>query len=236
MHDSLIKFESKPPKYETLSDLFRNIKKEHSKTTHENEKSDVAYDGFKTAKEMMDEEKLNSFTAECEQEELKNDIFEGIKTAKEIMDTNLKNAVNDKAITSKLGNLFGDESDEDAKSTITNNLEMEYEEFESFVKNEVGEKVEEVTQNKTQGNTNKRKPEKTHGSERKKIMKIDNVKEKDVKKETKDTKCKLGKVKIGSLVVKLLTPAYVEKRFDSKDTFKILARNISHSLHDKGLY
>lgn len=47
-------------------------------------------------------------------------------------------------------------------------------------------------------------------------------------------KVKLKKTEIGGLVVKLLTPAYVEKRFDSRDTFKMLARNISHALYDKG--
>ncbi|XP_018318935.1 uncharacterized protein LOC108732553 isoform X2 [Agrilus planipennis] len=46
-------------------------------------------------------------------------------------------------------------------------------------------------------------------------------------------KGKLKKAEIGTLVVKLLTPAYAEKRFDSKDTFKSMARNISHSLLDK---
>lgn len=47
-------------------------------------------------------------------------------------------------------------------------------------------------------------------------------------------KVKLKKTEIGGLVVKLLTPAYIEKRFESRDTFKMLARNISHALHDKG--
>lgn len=47
-------------------------------------------------------------------------------------------------------------------------------------------------------------------------------------------KVKLKKTEIGGLVVKLLTPAYVEKRFESRETFKMLARNISHALHDKG--
>lgn len=42
------------------------------------------------------------------------------------------------------------------------------------------------------------------------------------------------KTEIGKLVVKLLTPAYIEKRFESRDTFKMLARNISHALYDKG--
>lgn len=45
---------------------------------------------------------------------------------------------------------------------------------------------------------------------------------------------KLKKTEIGLLVVKLLTPAYAQKRFDSKDTFKSTARNISHALLYKG--
>lgn len=45
---------------------------------------------------------------------------------------------------------------------------------------------------------------------------------------------KLKKSEIGTLVVKLLTPAYAERRFDSRDTFKTTARNISHALLDKG--
>lgn len=48
------------------------------------------------------------------------------------------------------------------------------------------------------------------------------------------TKVRLKKTEIGGLVVKLLTPAYVDKRFESRETFKTLARNISHALFDKG--
>lgn len=52
--------------------------------------------------------------------------------------------------------------------------------------------------------------------------------------ETKKTKPKLRKTEIGLLVVKLLTPAYVDKRFESREIFKSMARKISHSLADKG--
>ncbi|CAH1132756.1 unnamed protein product [Ceutorhynchus assimilis] len=47
------------------------------------------------------------------------------------------------------------------------------------------------------------------------------------------SKSKLRKTEIGLLVVKLLTPAYVDKRFESRETFKIMARKISHSLAGK---
>lgn len=47
-------------------------------------------------------------------------------------------------------------------------------------------------------------------------------------------KQKLGKAEVGGLVVKLLMPAYAEKRFQSRDAFKTLARNISHALVNKG--
>ncbi|CAG9821395.1 unnamed protein product [Phaedon cochleariae] len=46
-------------------------------------------------------------------------------------------------------------------------------------------------------------------------------------------KPRLKKAEIGGLVVKLLTPAYAEKRFESREVFKTFARNISHALADK---
>lgn len=59
----------------------------------------------------------------------------------------------------------------------------------------------------------------------------------DIKKpavKTAGGKSKLKKTEIGLLVVKLLTPAYVDKRFESRDIFKTMARKISHWLADKG--
>lgn len=44
---------------------------------------------------------------------------------------------------------------------------------------------------------------------------------------------KLKKAEIGTLVVKLLTPAYAERRFESRDAFKNTARTISHALINK---
>lgn len=65
--------------------------------------------------------------------------------------------------------------------------------------------------------------------------KINNPAETDSSQNLKvKQKVTLKKTEVGGLVVKLLTPAYVEKRFDSRDTFKKLARNISHALYDKG--
>ncbi|KAJ8916676.1 hypothetical protein NQ315_000321 [Exocentrus adspersus] len=46
-------------------------------------------------------------------------------------------------------------------------------------------------------------------------------------------KQRLKKTEVGGLVVKLLTPAYVDRRFESRDTFKTMARNISHALVNK---
>lgn len=54
------------------------------------------------------------------------------------------------------------------------------------------------------------------------------------KREENKRRAKLKKSEIGTLVVKLLTPAYAERRFDSRDTFKSMARSISHALLDKG--
>ncbi|XP_065169416.1 ATP-dependent DNA helicase Q5-like isoform X2 [Atheta coriaria] len=45
---------------------------------------------------------------------------------------------------------------------------------------------------------------------------------------------KLTKVDVANLVVKLLMPAYAEKRFDTKDTFKATARTLAHIVHDQG--
>nr|CAI5823615.1 unnamed protein product [Callosobruchus analis] len=44
---------------------------------------------------------------------------------------------------------------------------------------------------------------------------------------------KLKKTEVGGLVVELLSPAYAERRFESRDTFKSMARTISHALADK---
>ncbi|CAH1981247.1 unnamed protein product [Acanthoscelides obtectus] len=46
-------------------------------------------------------------------------------------------------------------------------------------------------------------------------------------------KHKLKKTEVGGLVVELLSPAYAERRFESRDTFKTMARTISHALADK---
>ncbi|XP_023019664.2 recQ5 helicase [Leptinotarsa decemlineata] len=46
-------------------------------------------------------------------------------------------------------------------------------------------------------------------------------------------KQRLKKTEVGGLVVKLLTPAYADRRFESRDLFKSLARSISHALADK---
>lgn len=44
----------------------------------------------------------------------------------------------------------------------------------------------------------------------------------------------MNKNEVGKYVVKLLTPAYTERRFESRDLFKKVARNISHNLVEKG--
>lgn len=52
-----------------------------------------------------------------------------------------------------------------------------------------------------------------------------------VKPEEKPVK---NKQEIGQLVVHLLMPAYAQKKFESKDVFKAVARKISHSILNKG--
>lgn len=91
------------------------------------------------------------------------------------------------------------------------------------------EKIQE--KDKESANTNKDDAEKTE-------KKIENNKEQNKDHRLKPSKethvPKLKKTEIGLLVVKLLTPAYAERRFDSRDTFKTTARNISHALLYKG--
>ncbi|KYB27113.1 ATP-dependent DNA helicase Q5 [Tribolium castaneum] len=114
-----------------------------------------------------------------------------------------------------LANLFGDESDDEtAKSKEENN-----------------EKKERKRKHEDRHRRHEKK-QKTGGE-----SSIDKEYEKFVESVESSTnkikKNKLKKTEIGNLVVKLLTPAYVEKRFESRDTFKSTARNISHALIDK---
>ncbi|KRT78235.1 hypothetical protein AMK59_8544 [Oryctes borbonicus] len=74
----------------------------------------------------------------------------------------------------------------------------------------------------------------SHSKERVESAKRMRIKDKEETVEKQNRGKRLGKTEIGLLVVKLLTPAYADRRFDSRDTFKTMARTISHSLLDKG--
>lgn len=336
MYEALQAFEPKPPEYETLSDLFRNIKKEKaSREAKEN-------NDFKTAKEILHEQnpdsnsnsdssskdktqsKLNSYSSTTNENKdtaaVPTPIVSDSETRFSIIEAKPEtkvdvvktvNEINGNKNTKVLKDLFGDTDEETNEGgncfKTLQTLKMEYDEFESFIKNAANNKstkpqTEEADEPKTETkdeqlsdvkrdfHTFKIKEDtfvktditrkfKKHNRESTKITEskkdvqkkrkstieesVSVSSSKKSKKETKiddtasnvetienanghqntkqeknidskQTKAHLNKTEIGLLVVKLLTPAYAERRFDSKDTFKITARSISHSLLNKG--
>ncbi|XP_044260563.1 ATP-dependent DNA helicase Q5 [Tribolium madens] len=186
VYESLVSFAPKPAKYETITDLFRNIEKEQRQTKTEVKGGpDVV---FQTASQLYETNRG------------------GFQTASQVIET-LCESEDMGEKKRDLSTLFGEESDDE------------------------GAKKED----------RKRKHEDRHRRHEKKLKtggesSIDKEYEKfveSVESSTKNKKNKLKKTEIGNLVVKLLTPAYVERRFESRDTFKSTARNISHALIDK---
>jgi hypothetical protein len=62
---------------------------------------------------------------------------------------------------------------------------------------------------------------------------IDKIKTHKVNEEKQDDKSKLNLQTISNIVVADLTPLYKERKFESKDVFKMVARRITHYLNDK---
>lgn len=189
LYETLVNFVPKPAKYETITDLFRNIEKEQRKTQSEEVKSSGGV--FQTALQLH---KNNQPSVA--------DFFKKVEE------------MGEKKNNRDLKTLFGDESDDEGTR----------------------KKVEDVEKKEK-----KRKHEERHrkGEKKQKLgeSSIDKEYEKfveSVEGTNRNKKNKLKKTEIGNLVVKLLTPAYVERRFESRDTFKSTARNISHALIDKG--
>ncbi|GLV44894.1 RecQ5 helicase [Carabus blaptoides fortunei] len=85
-------------------------------------------------------------------------------------------------------------------------------------------KINNSSQQKTSRQVSKKKPEKpvTENLEKNTTQ---------LKSEEKPVK---NKQEIGQLVVHLLMPAYAQKKFESKEVFKAVARKISHSILNKG--
>lgn len=223
VYDSLLNFTPKPAKYETLSDLFRNIEKEQ-RNTEQIEESNVSENkkesGFQSALQVFQENgkakqsKIGDFFKACsekEKSEVKTDVM-GEKKSRD------------------LKSLFGDESDSEETKKVDYDLEKEKKEKKR--KHEDRHKRhEKAKRSKTEASSMDKEYEKFVEA-----VEINDEKssEQNGESSNKTKRSKLKKTEIGNLVVKLLTPAYAERRFESRDTFKNTARNICHALIDKG--
>ncbi|KAF5287641.1 hypothetical protein FQA39_LY15844 [Lamprigera yunnana] len=221
LHETLTSYTPKPPKNETITDLFRNIKKEQMLA--ERDESTTKLDGFKTAKQVMEDRnnKINNQTKISTFFSTKSDAPEVTKT-------------------DKFKLLFSDPADSDSDKSSNDQWESNKTEsveigscsgFTSFKIKEHAQNVlfetgmiDKAFKEPMVEPLLKRKVE-PESDESKKKLKLSS----DMKVDTPRVP-KMKKSEIGLLVVKLLTPAYAEKRFDSRDTFKTTARNISHAL------
>lgn len=125
--------------------------------------------------------------------------------------------------------LFGDsDSDDDFKETVrqSSHKKNSDKECNKTNKTDMISKSKECKKNAHKTDVSKL----SRSSQKLKAKKSDASKNKLVKDEH------LGgnKQKIGQLVVHLLMPAYSQKKFESKDVFKSVARKISHTILDKG--
>lgn len=230
----MLTFTPKPAKYETLGDLFRKIEKEQKSKDKSGGKGEVKESGvFRTARQVLESHK--------KEKQAKIGDFFGRKGVVE-EESEVKAEIMGEKKNRDLKSLFGDESDEEDAMKVEDegsrdkkrkhedkhkkqpekkqktgelsesSMDKEYEKFVEAVENSKNNerKSEQVNSN----NSEKKNEQNGHSS--------------------KVKKNRLKKTEIGNLVVKLLTPAYVERRFESRDTFKSTARNISHALIDKG--
>ncbi|KAF5276119.1 hypothetical protein FQR65_LT16475 [Abscondita terminalis] len=116
----------------------------------------------------------------------------------------------------KIKSLFGDDADDEPSPVDAKG------DFASFkIKKDVDD--DRVSFETTSTTKEYKSPEESYK------RKPDETLSREVKKSKVDVP-KMKKSEIGLLVVKLLTPAYAERRFDSRDTFKTTARSISHAL------
>lgn len=132
----------------------------------------------------------------------------------------------------KMKNLFGEETDSpdevSAKRHRDRRLSGPSSSKQTPEHNKSGKNQTEISE------TRKRPPSKDDRLDDSKKIKLNKEETAEKQNNCKVKSKRLGKTEIGLLVVKLLTPAYADKRFDSRDTFKTMARTISHSLLDKG--
>ncbi|KAB0791297.1 hypothetical protein PPYR_03097 [Photinus pyralis] len=261
LYSSLASYVPKPPKNETLSDLFRNIKKQQmasssSSTTSSDtdESSGAKFEGFKSAKQLLAGPPKNLPKGQTT-------VTSFFKRASEEEDAGGETPPYDRP--NNLKSLFGDESEPERTPKATEEPmamtpnepeEVPDSDFTSFkIKSSAPESVtfERGELNNEYKNPDlpvasvareeaKRKveeddsvqAEKKHKMSDSEIDAIIMNKRRDKKSNEKPAP-KMKKTEVGLLVVKLLTPAYAERRFDSRDTFKTTARNISHALLHK---
>lgn len=216
-------FEPKPPKRDTLPDLFRNIKKEQEQKDKDinslDRKSHLqSLGGFITAKRLQE---CKTLKLEHGQTNVRTPISEVKGTDEEHPKTTATNegcvetdeaVMEEKNKGDKLKMLFGDESDGEGSKEEKRD----------------GEKIKRRHDERKEHKHAKRKRE-SHEEDR--TSRTNGESSSAVAQKRRP---KLKKSEIGTLVVKLLTPAYAERRFDSRDTFKSMARTISHALLDKG--
>ncbi|RZC41598.1 ATP-dependent DNA helicase Q5 [Asbolus verrucosus] len=222
VYETLLTFTPKPAKYETLGDLFRNIEKEHKSKDRTDSAEGVDVNrksgAFQTARQVLEgngargQRKIDEFFGKngSEESEVKADDNMGEKKNRD------------------LKSLFGDESeDEEAKKVDTN---VEHDRKDRKRRHEDAKHKRQEKKQKTGESSIDKEYEKFVESVESNGEKKS---EQNGESSNKIRRNKLKKTEIGNLVVKLLTPAYVERRFESRDTFKSTARNISHALIDK---
>ncbi|GJQ79773.1 RecQ5 [Trypoxylus dichotomus] len=133
----------------------------------------------------------------------------------------------------KMKNLFGEDVDSENESSTRRRIDDKMQKERWLSTPSSSRRPAEHPGSRNHSDTaeinRKRSQSKDDRADDAKKMKIN--KEEGLEKQNKGKR--LGKTEIGLLVVKLLTPAYADRRFDSRDTFKTMARTISHSLLDK---
>jgi hypothetical protein len=221
VYETLLTFTPKPAKYETLGDLFRNIEKEQRQRakTGSNDESDLKpqkSDGFQTARQVLDGNGRK-------QQSLIGDFFKKAREESEVKSDEMGDKKNRDMKT-----LFGDESDDEEAKKVE--VEVDHEKKDRKRRHDDSKHKRQEKKQKLGESSIDKEYEKfvesveTNGEKRG---------EHNGESSNKSKKNRLKKTEIGNLVVKLLTPAYVERRFESRDTFKSTARNISHALIDK---
>lgn len=246
LFEALETFAPKAAKRETIPDLFRNIRKERaSRDNVDDDGGDInraatdkkrpleSLGGFITAKQLEECKKVKLDSSQTtigaffkSESEVKT-REDGKQVNGETSEAITNKMEDDKSKEQKLKLLFGDESDEDVGKREREKKTQERDHKHSKRKQERSDRKRKNEREAEEASDKKHCTNGTKADENGASSSVECA-----KKEKKRTKLK--KSEIGTLVVKLLTPAYAERRFDSRDTFKSTARSISHALLDKG--